>query len=94
MQREIKSCLTSKLMHNAEIRTIAKPLPLLRRETHKMLILSYSVYISGIFQKKISRVELLGYGKIPFTRTVEGLILTLPSKRLNDIPQFGIRFCS
>ena len=43
LQREIKSCLSSKLMHNAEIRTIAKPLPLLRRETHKMLILSYSV---------------------------------------------------
>lgn len=40
---------------------------------------------SNLFPKKINRVELLGYGKIPFTRTVEGLILTLPSKRLNDI---------
>jgi alpha-L-fucosidase len=45
-----------------------------------------------LFQKKISRVELLGYGKIPFTRTTEGLVVTLPAKRLNDIaPVIKIR---
>jgi len=45
-----------------------------------------------LFQKKISRVELLGYGKIPFKRTTEGLIVTLPAKRLNDIaPVIKIR---
>ena len=30
-----KSCLTSKLMYNTEVRTVAKSLPLLRRGTHK-----------------------------------------------------------
>lgn len=43
LQRVIKSCLTSKLMHNAELRAIAEPLPLLRRKAHKYLILSYLV---------------------------------------------------
>ncbi len=37
------------------------------------------------FQKKISRVDLLGYGKVKFERTTEGLIITLPSKPLNKI---------
>lgn len=40
---------------------------------------------SKLYPQKISRVELLGYGKIPFQRTAEGLIVTLPSKQLNDI---------
>lgn len=32
---------------------------------------------SKLYPQKISRVELLGYGKIPFQRTSEGLIVTL-----------------
>ena len=47
---------------------------------------------SRLFPKKISKVELLGYGKIPFTRTADGLVVTLPSERLNDIaPVIKIR---
>ena len=37
------------------------------------------------FPKKIKRVELLGYGKIPFNRTADGLTVTFPTERLNDI---------
>ena len=44
-----KSCLTSKHMHIAEIRTVAKSLPPLRWNTHKSLILSYSADFSVIF---------------------------------------------
>ena len=40
-----KSCLTSKRMQIAEIRTVAKSLPPFRCETHKSLILSYSEYL-------------------------------------------------
>ena len=47
-----KSCLTSKLMYNTEVRTVAKSLPLLRRETHKQLILSYSADFSVILVEK------------------------------------------
>ena len=47
-----KSCLTSKHMHIAEIRTVAKSLPPLRWNTHKSLILSYSADFSVIFTEK------------------------------------------
>lgn len=40
---------------------------------------------SSLYPKKISRVELLGYGKVPFTRTAQGLTITLPNKKLNNI---------
>ncbi len=40
---------------------------------------------STLYPKKISRVELLGYGKIPFHRTADGLVVTLPTQRLNNI---------
>lgn len=40
---------------------------------------------SKLYPQKISRVELLGYGKIPFQRTADGLVVTLPSKQLNHI---------
>ena len=49
-----KSCLTSKHMHIAEIRTVAKSLPLLRWNTHKSLILSYSANFSVILDEKQS----------------------------------------
>ena len=35
-------------------------------------------------KKRISRVELLGYGKLPAKQTAEGLEITLP-QRLNRI---------
>ena len=47
-----KELFDSKHMHNAEIRTVAKLLPLLRKNTHKSLILSYSEYLGRIFLKK------------------------------------------
>ena len=45
-----------------------------------------------LFKGKISRVELLGYGKVNFERTNEGLVITLPEKKVNNIaPVFKIR---
>lgn len=47
---------------------------------------------SKLYPQKIKSVELLGYGKIPFTRTAEGLTVTLPEKNLNNIaPVIKIR---
>lgn len=41
---------------------------------------------------RISRVELLGYGKVVFTRKTEGLVITLPEQPVNNIaPVFRIR---
>ncbi len=40
---------------------------------------------SNLYTNKIKKVELLGYGKVKFDRTTEGLIVTLPSKRTNNI---------
>lgn len=41
---------------------------------------------------KIRRVELLGYGKVSFSRTADGLLINLPDKQVNDIaPVFKIR---
>ncbi len=40
---------------------------------------------SKLFTKKIRKVELLGYGAVKFSRTAEGLIITMPEKRLNNI---------
>ena len=47
-------------MHIAEVVTIAKSLPLLRLNTHKSLILSYSADYRRIFSKK-TIYELTGY---------------------------------
>lgn len=38
-----------------------------------------------LFPGKISKVELLGYGKVTFTRTAQGLLVNMPEKRVNDI---------
>ena len=47
---------------------------------------------SKLFPGKISRVELLGYGKVPFTRTDKGLLINMPDKQVNKIaPVFKIR---
>ena len=40
---------------------------------------------NALYPQKIKQVELLGYGKIPFSRTHEGLTVTLPSKHSDKI---------
>ena len=45
-----------------------------------------------LYPNKISKVELLGYGKVPFSRTDKGLIVNIPNKSLKNIaPVFKIR---
>ena len=47
---------------------------------------------SDVAPKRITRVELLGHGRVPVERTAEGLIITLPAEPLNRIaPVFKIR---
>lgn len=47
---------------------------------------------SKLYPQKISRVELLGYGKVAFKRDTDGLVITLPGKKLNNIcPVLKIR---
>lgn len=47
---------------------------------------------SNLYPQEIKRIELLGYGKIPFIRTNEGLIITLPTKHSDNIaPVIKIR---
>lgn len=47
---------------------------------------------SELFTNKISKVELLGYGKVKFERTKDALIVYLPEKPLNNImPVLKIR---
>ncbi|WP_422121076.1 alpha-L-fucosidase [Palleniella muris] len=43
------------------------------------------VLIRSMAGEKVKRVTLLGHGKLPFTRTSEGLRVTLPEKPLNNI---------
>lgn len=40
---------------------------------------------NALFPKSIKRVELLGYGSIPFSRSTEGLTVKIPQKHLNNI---------
>ncbi len=40
---------------------------------------------SPLFAGNIRSVELLGYGRVPFSRTAEGLVVTLPEKPVNTI---------
>ncbi len=40
---------------------------------------------SELYSGKIGSVELLGYGKVKFSRTAEGLVIQLPEKQLNKI---------
>ena len=47
---------------------------------------------SPYYNKRISRIELLGYGKVSFKRTAEGVVIQLPENQVNDIaPVFRIR---
>ena len=53
-------------------------------EDHKVTIKSLALD-SQLYPQKIKSVELLGYGKVSFSRTTEGLTVTLPAKNLNAI---------
>ena len=47
---------------------------------------------SRLFEGRIKKVELLGYGKVSFTRIAEGLSITIPDKaERNVIPVFKIK---
>lgn len=47
---------------------------------------------SKLFPDKIRRVELLGYGKVSFTRTEKGLVINMPDKQVTKIaPVFKIK---
>ena len=50
-----KSCLTSNLVQIAEIRTVAKSLPLLRWDSRKLLIFSYSECFGRILRKNTTQ---------------------------------------
>ncbi|GAE84402.1 alpha-L-fucosidase [Bacteroides reticulotermitis JCM 10512] len=46
---------------------------------------------NSLYPGKIKKVELLGYGKVSFTRTPNGLLVNLPDKQVNKIaPVFKI----
>lgn len=60
--------------------------------TEKQILIKSLSDESKLFPGKISRVELLGYGKVPFTRTDKGLLINMPDKQINKIaPVFKIR---
>ena len=47
---------------------------------------------SKLYTDKIRSIELLGYGKVKFTRTDQGLSITLPAQQTNTIaPVFKIK---
>ena len=60
--------------------------------TEKQILIKSLSDESKLFPGKISRVELLGYGKVSFTRTDKGLLINMPDKQVNKIaPVFKIR---
>ena len=60
--------------------------------TEKQILIKSLSDESKLFPGKISRVELLGYGKVPFTRTDKGLLINMPDKQINKIaPVFKIK---
>lgn len=60
--------------------------------TEKQILIKSLSDESKLFLGKISRVELLGYGKVSFTRTDKGLLINMPDKQINKIaPVFKIK---
>mgnify|MGYP000771412079 FL=1 len=53
--------------------------------TEKQILIKSLSDESKLFPGKISRVELLGYGKVSFTRTDKGLLINMPDKQLSLI---------
>jgi alpha-L-fucosidase len=50
-------------------------------------------YTSNYYSGKVKDVKLLGYGDVNFSMDVDGLVVSLPSKKSNDIaPVFQITF--
>lgn len=47
---------------------------------------------NDLYPERISKVELIGYGKVTFTRTDTGLLINMPDKQVNNIaPVFKIK---
>lgn len=47
---------------------------------------------SELYPDKITKIELLGYGKVFFTRTAQGVVIDMPDVQLNKIaPVFKIK---
>lgn len=60
-------------------------------ENRKMVIKSLAEG-SKLYDKKINKVELLGYGKVKYERTKDALVVSLPEKEVNRImPVLRIR---
>ena len=72
-------------MHIAEIRTVAKSLPLLRLNTHKSLILSYSADFSVILRKNKNSLYIHTRTYNEFFLFILG-VLTHPQFKLTDEP--------
>ena len=64
-------------MHIAEVVTIAKSLPLLRLNTYKSLILSYSADYRRIFLKNMIKPKLYFSYKKPFLEVSEKKLSTM-----------------
>lgn len=76
------------------IRTLENGRSLFMGEVRQMLppfmtdgVNSAEVFLSNMDYAQVSAavVELLGYGKVDFVRTAEGLSVTLPAQPLNQI---------
>jgi len=60
-------------------------------QDHRMVVKSLGT-AAGLYPQKIGKVELLGYGKVPFERTADALIVTLPEQPCNTLmPVLKIR---
>ncbi|MDO5761846.1 MAG: alpha-L-fucosidase C-terminal domain-containing protein, partial [Bacteroidales bacterium] len=59
-------------------------------EDHKVCVKALAEG-SPLFPQKIKTVELLGYGKVSFTRNADNLIVTLPEKLNNIMPVLKIK---
>ena len=58
---------------------------------NKKVIVKSLAQGSELYPEEIKEVELLGYGKVGFKRTAEGLVIELPGKQLNKIaPVFKV----
>ena len=70
-------------MYNTEVKTITKSLPLLRWNTCKSLIFSYSAYFSRIFRKKIKKTTTMQINvkNIQYTENISILYLQKKNKK-------------
>ena len=59
---------------------------------NKKVIVKSLAQGNELYPEEIKEVELLGYGKVGFKRTAEGLVIELPGKQLNKIaPVFKVK---